>query len=365
MSKPSIVDVSKDPGPRLVVHRPNLTDGLRDLKQMVDANPLRPAAHDQARVKPIAESKQMEQLLERASQFANSTATVLLTGESGTGKELIAHLIHQQSSRAGQPYVRINCAALAETLVESELFGHERGAFTGAVAARQGRLAAAATGTLLLDEISEIPPHLQAKLLRVLEEREFQTVGGNVINRLDARVIATSNRCLATETAAGRFREDLYYRLAVLELNVPPLRDRPDDIVALAHHFLQRFASEGTPPPQVISPSAIAALRDHWWPGNVRQLRNVIHRACVVAKSGTIQREDLEIKQANRQQQDFDHLANMRLEDLERHVILATLRLADGKKTVAAEKLGVNPRTLTNKLKRYRDLGHAVGEFLS
>jgi len=355
--------------PHLALHRPphpgGLKQAVRDLQQMLDNNQAEPSSNRQPSVVPVTRSKKMERLIERAMRFARSTATLLLTGESGTGKELVANLIHQHSPRADQPYIRINCAALAETLLESELFGHERGAFTGAFEARQGRLAAAADGTILLDEISEIPPRLQAKLLRVLEEKEFQIVGSNVTNRVDARVIATTNRCLARETAEGRFREDLFHRLCVLELHIPPLRERPEDVAVLAEFFVRRFAQEGEPAVRGISSEAVAMLCDYPWPGNVRQLRNVIHRACVVAESGTIGIGDLELKPPHSSDPSLDHLAHMRLEDLEREVIFAALRQTQGKKTVAARQLGVNPKTLTNKLKRYRDLGYSVGEFFS
>ena len=229
--------------------------------------------------------------------------------------------------------------------------------------ARQGRLAAAASGTILLDEISEIPVRLQAKLLRVLEENEYQTVGSNVTQRVEARIIATSNRCLTKATAEGRFREDLFHRLCVLELHIPPLRERTEDISLLAHFFAQRFGHEGEPAIEGISQDAIAALSDYEWPGNVRQLRNVIHRACIVAESGTIGVDDLELKPPSQNPPTVDHLTSMRLDEVERHLVLAALRQANGNKTVAARQLGINPKTLTNKLKRYRELGYPVSEF--
>ncbi len=332
---------------------------------MLDDDPADPAADHELEMLPITRSPKMKDSLQQARRFAKSSATLLLSGESGTGKELIANLVHQHSPRARRPYVRINCAALAETLVESELFGHERGAFTGAVEARQGRLAAAAGGTILLDEISEIPLRLQAKLLRVLEESEYQIVGSNATMRVDARVIATTNRCLVQETAAGRFREDLFHRLCVLELHIPPLRERREDVAVLANYFARRFAHEGEPAIQRISPEALVRMCDYDWPGNVRQLRNVIHRACILADAGTIGAADLDLKQVERGGPALDHAKATRLDDVERQMILAALRKSGGKKIDAAQQLGVNPRTLTNKLKRYHAAGYAVEEFLS
>src|SRR5688572_21117472 len=230
----------------------------------------------------IADSAEMAETVRSAKRIAKSKGTVLITGESGTGKERVAQLIHQESTRQSGPFIRVNCAALSETLLESELFGHERGAFTGAHKSREGRFELADGGTLLLDEIGEISPALQSKLLRVLEEEEFERVGGNTTLEVDVRVIATTNRDLAAEVASGRFREDLFYRLHVLPIHIAPLRERTKDILPLTRHFLAHYArSQAQPVPQ-LSPAAEQRLAQWAWPGNVRELENVVQRAVVL-----------------------------------------------------------------------------------
>lgn len=309
----------------------------------------------------IARSPAMRDVLQRAKHYSKSAATVLLTGESGTGKEVIARLIHDMSSRADKPYVRVNCAALSESLVESEMFGHERGAFTGAVESRPGRFEWADGGTLLLDEISEIPVSLQAKLLRVLEEEEYQRVGSNTTHQVDVRIIATSNRCLEKEIGAGRFRADLYYRLNILEIKIPPLRRRREDIFDLVAYFLDRFKQESPTRTTGVTPEAIELLKAYDWPGNVRQLRNAIHRACLVNATGTIQPHDLpNLEPANVAIP--EEFIDMSLEDVERYVIVSNLQKYNGNKTEAAKHLGVTSRTLLNKMKRYRELGFVTSE---
>jgi DNA-binding NtrC family response regulator len=310
---------------------------------------------DQAGV--IAASMTMQELLQQVRCFATSSAAVLITGESGSGKELIARLLHQWSDRRHRPYVRVNCAALADSLVESELFGHERGAFTGAEQQRVGRLEYAGDGTILLDEISEIPIGLQAKLLRVLEEEEFQRVGSNTTQMLQARIVATSNRDLQQAMENGQFRSDLYYRLNILQIDIPPLRDRPEDILPLAEYFVGKYQHESRFPLAGIASAAARHLLAYSWPGNVRQLRNAIRRACIVSRGPLLDVADFPpLDGAPRSEPiDWTHLS---LEDVERQVIVSHLRRSQGNKSRAAETLGVTARTLANKVKRYRQLGY-------
>ncbi|MFK7819616.1 MAG: sigma-54 interaction domain-containing protein [Planctomycetaceae bacterium] len=308
----------------------------------------------------VYQSRLMHDLVELASRFARSSATVLLAGESGTGKELIAEHIHKTSPRCDKPYVRVNCAALSESLLESELFGHERGAFTGALQTRAGRFEAASGGTLLLDEITEVPLSFQSKLLRVLEQSEFERVGGNETRSVDVRVIATTNRSVEDEVAAGRFREDLYHRLNVLRLDMPPLRSRRDDVPTLATHFIDRFRSEAPVMLRGFSRTGITALSNYHWPGNVRQLKNVVHRACVLAGGPMIGPKELPDLEPETRHigPDESALDNLSLGDIERMVIMKRLEQFNGNKTAAATALGVTARTLTNKLARYREHGY-------
>jgi len=234
----------------------------------------------------IGDSKPMVELKTMIRKVASTGATVLINGENGTGKELVSHEIWRQSPLIGNPYIKVNCAAISETLIESEFFGHEKGAFTGATDRREGRFELANNGTILLDEISEIPPRLQAKLLRVLQEREFERVGGNRTLQVDVRVLATTNRDLMKAVENGEFREDLYYRLNVFPLAVPPLRERGDDIILLAEKFLEKFQRKHGIKPDGFSKQAITALKAHNWPGNVRELQNTIERAVILADNG-------------------------------------------------------------------------------
>ena len=307
---------------------------------------------------PIANSPSMQVVLKEAARFAHSSATVLITGESGTGKEVLAKYIHECSPRRDKPYVRVNCAALPESLIESELFGHERGAFTGADDARQGRLECAAEGTLLLDEISEIPLSLQAKLLRVLEEQEFQRVGGNQTLVVQARIVATSNRNLSTAIADGHFRADLFYRLNVLPLQLPALRKRREDIPSLVRSFIELYGQDCPQPVRSITTAALNLLQSFDWPGNVRQLRNTIQRACVLSDSDTIEAHNLGPLLTSPSDETID-LTSARLDEIEHRAIVATLRHCHGNKTAAAKQLGVTSRTLLNKIKRYQELGWA------
>jgi len=313
----------------------------------------------------VAEDPAMLACLERARLFARAEAAVLLTGESGTGKEVVARYLHRHSRRADGPFVSVNCAAIPDHLLESELFGHERGAFTGAVARRIGRFEEANGGTLLLDEISEMDARLQAKLLRALQEREIDRVGGTRPVPVDIRVIATSNRDLLREVEAGRFRQDLYFRLAVLHLELPPLRERPRDIAPLARHFARRYARLNGLPERLPDPAAIARLEAHDWPGNVRELENCMHRAVLLATGDVIGPEAI-VFDSRRDPLSASSpaaaapLACRPLAEIEREVILETLRRTDGNRTRAAELLGISIRTLRNRLREYARQGLPV-----
>ncbi len=313
----------------------------------------------------IGSSAPMKALRARMSQVARTPETVLILGESGTGKELVARAIHAASDRASSPLVSLNCPVLSAQLMESELFGHERGAFTGADSPRTGRFELADGGTILLDEITEIELPLQAKLLRVLQERSFERVGSSSTIHVDVRVIATSNRDLPTEISAGHFREDLYYRLAVVPLHVPPLRDRPDDIPELVAHFLCRSAERLQREPCELEPAAIDLLGDYHWPGNVRELENIIAHASVLNVSGVVPADELrEWMSQPADGIDFSHPGvqssagqgggtELSLESMERKLIEATLERFGGHRAKTAEALGIGLRTLSAKLKQY------------
>jgi two-component system response regulator FlrC len=302
----------------------------------------------------------MRRLLTMAEKVSRSKATVLITGESGTGKELLARFIHSRSDRGAGPFVAVNCAALPENLLESEMFGHEKGAFTGAVARKEGRFELANGGTVLLDEISEMDLALQAKLLRVLQEGEIDRVGGRRPVPVDVRVVATSNRNLKEFVAQGRFRQDLYYRLNVIPLVIPPLRDRRGDIKLLTRHFLEKFArNSGSPVPR-LGPDAERRLAGSGWPGNVRELENVIERACLLSNDGVIDSETLLFDEDADSQKTVADSASVSefttLKDMERAMIFKTLDDTSGNRTQAAKILGISVRTLRNKLNEYRDL---------
>lgn len=311
----------------------------------------------------VGSSPQMQQLFKSVAQIAPSKATVLISGESGTGKELIAAAIHQHSGRAEQPFVKLHCAALAESLLESELFGHERGAFTGAERRRIGRFEQADGGTLFLDEIGEISPATQVKLLRVLQEHEFERVGGNQSVKVDVRVVAATNRDLKAMVAQGKFREDLYYRLNVIDLHLPPLRERSSDIGALAFHFLRKYASENGKALSEIDDAALSMLCRHLWPGNVRELENVIERAVVLASGKAIVAADLprELQQTSPAGASSNApsavgrpaIPGASMADLERFAILETLAHVGGSNAKAAEMLGISVRTIQYRLREY------------
>lgn len=288
---------------------------------------------------------------------AASTTSVVITGESGTGKELVARNIHHLSARAAGPYVGLNCAAIPETLIESELFGHERGAFTGAEQSRAGCFETAQGGTLLLDEISEMNLGLQSKLLRVLEERRVRRLGGSAGIELDIRVLAASNRNLLQAVQEGRFRGDLFYRLHVFPIHVPPLRERPEDLPLLVEAFVTHYAALNHKPVHGISIDCARTLEAYSWPGNVRQLRNVLERAVIMCSGQIIEKSDLpeEFHSISPVQEGcFRIRVGTPLRDIEKQAILRTLELTQGNNTRAAQLLGITSRTLYNKLKRYR-----------
>jgi DNA-binding NtrC family response regulator len=294
----------------------------------------------------------MRNALDLARQVAASRATVMLLGESGTGKELFARAIHQWSDRAARPFIALNCAALPESLLEAELFGHEKGAFTGAQARRQGRFELAHAGTLFLDEVAEMSPQVQVKLLRVLQEGEFERVGGSQTIRVDARIVAATNKQLEAEVEAGRFREDLFYRLNVIQLALPPLRARRDDIPLLAQHFLERFAARNQKRITGITTEAVAALQGWSWPGNVRELENLMERAVVLSRSEVIGLEDLPtaMRDHEPEQRALTFTIGTPLEEVERTLIRETLRFTRGDKRLAAQLLGIATRTIYRKL---------------
>tara|TARA_R110002110_G_scaffold284987_1_gene499216 strand:+ start:18267 stop:19622 length:1356 start_codon:yes stop_codon:yes gene_type:complete len=309
-----------------------------------------------------------------ADKVAPSEASILILGESGTGKELMARHIHRKSKRANANFVSVNCAAIPENLLESELFGHEKGAFTGAVARRIGRFEEADGGTLLLDEISEMDIRLQAKLLRAIQEREISRVGSNDSFKVDIRLIATSNRDLATEAAEGKFREDLYFRLNVMNLTLPPLRERPGDIALLADHFASKYAEVNAVPFLPVSDAAMELLRQHHWRGNVRELENAMHRAVLLASGDQIGPDAIQLTNAPHGQNTAETGVNGELliepgtealvgrtvAEVERELILDTLSHTLGNRTHAANILGISIRTLRNKLKLYTEQGTTV-----
>jgi len=308
----------------------------------------------------IGRGPAMVDLLETVAQVAPSEATVLITGESGTGKELIAGAIHFNSTRKDGPFVKMNCAAVTETLLESELFGHEKGAFTGAHRQKEGRFRQANGGSLFLDEVSEMSVGMQVKLLRALQEREITRVGGEMSIRIDVRVIAATNKDLFQEVKKGNFREDLYYRLNVVTLKVPPLRERREDIPLLAQHFLNTFSEKNHKQIKGITPQAMDRLLKYAWPGNVRELMNAVERAVVLSRSDYLDEEDLPLStRENERSEDESVLlkggvsANLPLEDVEKATILRTLESSMGNKSEAARRLGITRKTLHKKLKKY------------
>ncbi len=302
----------------------------------------------------VSADPKMQAVLELVAQVGPSKASVLVTGESGTGKELIAEAIHAASPRAKAPFVRLHCAALSESLLESELFGHERGAFTGAFSRREGRFKQADGGTLFLDEIGEVPAAVQVKLLRFLQERTFERVGGNETLRVDVRIIAATNRDLGTEIKKGAFREDLFYRLNVVAIELPALRDRRGDVPALTSFFLRRYAAENGKTIETFADDALEALVEYRWPGNVRELENVVERAVVLCDGHRIERKHLPPTVVPNGEGDaLPPIPGSTIADLERYAILKTLEACGGSTSKAATVLGVSPRKIQYKLHEY------------
>jgi DNA-binding NtrC family response regulator len=324
----------------------------------------------------VARDPIMESVIKLADQIAPSDASILITGESGVGKEVMARYVHTKSKRASKPFISVNCAAIPENLLESELFGHEKGAFTGAVARRVGKFEEADGGTLLLDEISEMDGRLQAKLLRAIQEREIDRVGGSKPVKVNIRILATSNRDLAAAVKDGSFREDLLYRLNVVNLRLPPLRERPGDIAALCDHFLKKYAKANGMPERPLSAEARKRLVAHRWPGNVRELENAMHRAVLLSTGAEIEEFAIRLPDGQPLAPAPDtavaRTASMAAEaitrtlvgqtvaEVEQQLILDTLTHCSGNRTHAATILGISIRTLRNKLKEYGDSGVAV-----
>ena len=318
----------------------------------------------------------MAKVVRLAAQVAGSEASILITGECGTGKEVLSRFVHAKSARAGKVFISVNCAAIPENLLESELFGHEKGSFTGAVARRIGKFEEATGGTLLLDEISEMETRLQAKLLRAIQERVIDRVGGTRPVPVDIRIIATSNRNLAEEVRAGRFREDLLYRLNVVNLQIPPLRERPQDVLELADHFVKHYADVNGVAPKPLSQEARRELLRNRWPGNVREMENTIHRAVLLATGDEIDAEAIRLPDGTRiadgpsgpvahvqqiaDQMSASALVGRTVADVERDLILETLKHCLGNRTHAANVLGISIRTLRNKLNEYSAGGIAI-----
>ncbi|MBZ4672392.1 MAG: two-component, sigma54 specific, transcriptional regulator [Deferribacteraceae bacterium] len=325
----------------------------------------------------IFKSKFMEEVFNIAKNIAPTEATVLITGESGTGKEVVAKFIHENSKRKGQ-FIAINCAAIPESLIESELFGYEKGAFTGAINKKPGKFELADGGTLLLDEIGEVPLNLQAKLLRVLQEKEIERLGSTTKQKINVRIIATTNRNLKDEVEKGNFREDLYYRLNVINIELPPLRKRKEDIMAMSSFFIKKYSEINSKPLKELSQETVNHLLNYDWPGNVRELEHTIERAVILSKEKYITPRDLflhgitfndtlsseqkiqSIAYENNIHEEHDNIkleAGVTISQMEQELILKTLREVDGNRTKAAELLGITVRTLRNKLNEYREKG--------
>ena len=341
----------------------------RDMRQVVACEPLLESEDYDLGI--VGRSQPMQEVFKMIGQLAGSDATALITGESGTGKELVARAIYHNSQRNDKPYLPINCAAIPENLLESELFGHEKGAFTGAVARRLGKFEEASGGTLLLDEISEMAPHLQAKLLRAIQEKEIDRVGGSKSIPVDVRIVATSNRNIEDEVAKGNFREDLYYRLNVINLKIPALSERPGDIPVLAENFVAKYAEANGMPALPITKEVLKMLAGYTWPGNVRELENTMHRAVLLATGDKIESKAIILggieAGSNGTQPAGDGedastagLVGRTVADVERELIIETLHHCLGNRTHAATILGISIRTLRNKLKQYGESGFTV-----
>ncbi len=331
-----------------------VSKALETQKLMVENQRLREALQDRGPTgRLIGRGPALLKVIHMVNQIAPMKTTVLLSGESGVGKELVAEAIHHQSPRKGKPFVKLNCGALPEGLIESELFGHEKGAFTGAIQQRKGRFELADGGTFFLDEISEMPPATQVKFLRVLQEGEFERVGGSQTQRADVRIIAATNLDLEAAVNAGRFRKDLFYRLNVIHLTIPPLRERVEDISLLALHFMDRFCLENNRPTMGFSPAAMAALKSYSWPGNVRELQNVVERAVALCEGNMVDLTDLpdEIRRHSPADDQIILPVGASLEEIERLAILQTLKKTGWDKELTARLLGIGLATLYRRLK--------------
>jgi two-component system response regulator HydG len=337
-----------------------LVDRTLEHNRLVRENQVLRSIAESAPARPlIGDSDVMKEVKTRIELVARSSVTVLIRGESGTGKEVVARAIHAASDRRDKPMLAVNCAALSENLLESELFGHEKGAFTGADRLRRGRFELADGGTLLLDEISEIAPALQAKLLRVLQESSFERVGSSITQHVDVRVVATTNRDLEKSVEEGKFRQDLFYRLNVVPIDLPPLRQRPDDVYELARHFLHLISKRENKPFRHMEAEAVRLLQKYNWPGNVRELQNIIERAGVLeTEEGVLRAALLEPWLKNKPMAGVDALAGKPLADIEKQVILSTLHQFKGHRIKTAGALGIGVRTLGIKLKRWKDEGY-------
>jgi DNA-binding NtrC family response regulator len=301
----------------------------------------------------ISKSPKMLEIFQLIREVASLRSTVLIQGESGTGKELVARAIHYSGDRVTEPFVGVSCAALAETLLESELFGHERGSFTGAVAQKKGKFELAQGGTIFLDEIGDISPKLQLNLLRVLQERTFFRVGGSQQIDVDVRVIAATNRDLEKAVHEGQFRDDLYYRLNVINIHIPPLRERCEDIPLLAQHFVERLAHEMGKEVDGISEGGLGVLMGHPWPGNVRELENAVERAMIACKHSTLGEEDFAFLLVNHAENEWAPPAQMTLQEIENQAIVAAIRRSHGNIKEAASTLGIDRSTLYERIRRY------------
>jgi two-component system, NtrC family, response regulator len=313
----------------------------------------------------VGESPELQTVFDVVKRAAPTKATVLILGESGTGKELIAQAIHEESPRRDRPFIKVNCAALTESLLESELFGHEKGSFTGAVARKEGRFELADGGTLFLDEVGEIPPSIQVKLLRVLQTREFERVGGTQSLKVDVRLVAATNKELTAEVKAGKFREDLFYRLNVVAVTVPPLRARKGDIPALFNHFVEKYDKLYGKELRGVAPGVMNALLAHDWPGNIRELENVTERAVVLARGSELTADDLPttLRGPRPERRSADALIpGATLREIEREAILRTLEMVRGSTSRAAEVLGISVRKIQYRLKEYAGGGDPNGE---
>jgi DNA-binding NtrC family response regulator len=320
--------------------------------------------------KIIGKSKNIKQTIDLAERIAPTSAAVLISGQSGTGKELVSRLIHQLSRRSDKPFIQVNCAALSDTLLESELFGHEKGAFTGADNQRKGRFELADSGTLLLDEITETPKHFQAKLLRVIEQQRFERVGGNQSVSVNVRIISTTNKDLSQQVKKGKFREDLYYRLSGVRLVIPALKDRPDDIEDLVWHFVGLYSQETNRDIKRLDDEMLKIFKSYSWPGNVRQLRNIVLTSLILGEGEKLRLADVSwvmqelgvSDDSQGDEADFtdNNIGGISLDKLEKQAIMDTLRKTEGNRTKAAEVLGISDRTLRSKIHRYKKQGQTV-----